>query len=434
MESVLKYMCKRQNKSLFLLIFIAAFTGCAARNDQIETKTQPAGIRISLPETNANEPAIAAGPGGNVFVVWVEHTEKKEANVMFQPLDANGQKRGEPLRVNPQPNNATAWRGDQPTIKIGKDGAIFVGWTERVAVEKGAANNLYLSVSRDGGRSFDAPVKVNDDAAPASHGMHSLAVDDSGRVFFAWLDERYLNSKKEKTNLSEGFRFENAAFFHHTDEAAEPNAEVYFAASMDGGKTFSANKKLAGDVCPCCKTTLVASADGKIYASWRQVLRDDFRHIAVASSADGGGSFSSPVTVSDDKWQINACPVSGSALALDTENNLTVAWFTAGEAGKRGLYIAESKDGGKTFSPRVLASESTVSGTPLLLAEKEIIWADLEKLFTAKLKKDNLDIENKREIGEGNLPAAAVSNGKVFLVFTKNEKETSSVWLSIMEK
>jgi hypothetical protein len=422
-------------KKIILLMLAVTLAGCASRTDQTETKTQPAGIRVSLPETNANEPAIAAGRDGSIFVAWVEHTEKKEANVMFQPLEPNGQRRGEPLRVNPRPNNATAWRGDQPTIKVGRDGAIFVGWTERVAVEKGAANNLYLSVSRDGGRTFDAPVKVNDDTVPASHGMHSLAVDDAGRVFFAWLDERYLASKKESTKLGEGFRFENAAFFHHTDKAAEPNAEVYFAASSDGGKTFSANKKIAGDVCPCCKTTLVTGADGKIYASWRQVLRGDFRHIAVASSADSGKSFSSPVIVSDDKWQINACPVSGSALALDAENNLTVAWFTAGEAGKRGLYLSESKDGGKTFAPRVLASESTVSGTPLLLeGEKKIVWADVEKLYTAKVEIDKLEVENKRELGEGSLPAAALSDGKIFLAYVKNDGESGSIWLSVLDK
>ncbi len=46
--------------------------------------------------------------------------------------------------------------------------------TARVEVAEGSANDLYLSVSRDGGKSFDAPVKVNDDRLPAVHGMHSL--------------------------------------------------------------------------------------------------------------------------------------------------------------------------------------------------------------------------------------------------------------------
>ena len=418
-------------RAIIFLTLTIALAGCVSRDAQ--TETQPPGIRVSAPDTNAGEPAIAAAKDGNVFVVWVEHGTKKEANVMFQTFDPGGRKRSEPVRVNPQPNQATAWRGDQPTIKVAGDGAIYVGWTARAEIEKGAANILYLSVSRDGGRTFDAPVKVNDDTAPASHGMHSLAVDDAGRVFFAWLDERYLNSKKEKTNLQDGFRFERAAFFDHTsEEAAEPNAEVYFSVSSDGGRTFSANKKLTGDACPCCKTTLLASADGKIYASWRQVLSGDFRHIAVASSDNGGASFSPPVIVSDDKWQITACPVSGSALALDSENNLTVAWFTAGEAGKRGLYLSRSKDGGKTFSQRVLASESTVSGTPLLLADGELVWADIEKILAAKIKKDDLVIENKREIGDGFLPAAAFSKGKIFLAYTKTEAETSSVWLVIM--
>lgn len=408
-----------------LLALTIAFIACTSRDNLTDSiKTQPAGIRVSADETNANEPAIAAGKDGTVFVVWVEHKGKKEANVMFQPFDSKGEKKGEPIRVNSQPNQATAWRGDQPTIKVGHDGTIYTGWTARAENEKGAANTLYLSVSRNGGLNFDAPVKVNDDTAPASHGMHSLAVDNSGRVFFAWLDERYLNSKKDKANLDEDFRFENAAFFDHKDEKAEPNAEVYFAVSGDGGKTFSANEKIADDVCPCCKTTLLAGAEGQVYVGWRQVLAEDFRHIAVASSSDNGNSFSSPVIVSNDRWQINACPVSGAALALNSENNLAVAWFTAGEAGERGLYLSESKDGGKTFPSRVLVSESAISGTPILLPDgKGIIWADVDKIFTASFEKANLNIENKREIDEGYLPAAVVSSGKIFLVYTKDEGE-----------
>ena len=33
--------------------------------------------------------------------------------------------------------------------------------------------------------------------APASHGMHSLAVEPDGRVIVAWLDERYLKAEKD---------------------------------------------------------------------------------------------------------------------------------------------------------------------------------------------------------------------------------------------
>jgi hypothetical protein len=95
----------------------------------------------------------------------------------------------------------------------------------------------------------------------------------------------------------------------------ESNRVAYFASSADGGRTFSRNVKLAGEVCPCCKTSLAVGEDGRVYAAWRQVMPGNFRHIAVASSGDGGETFNAPTVVSDDRWELRGCPVSGPALA-----------------------------------------------------------------------------------------------------------------------
>jgi hypothetical protein len=109
---------------------------------------------------------------------------------MVARYDRQGKSDGSAVRVNPRAGDAAAWRGDPPTIKVGLDGSVFVGWTAPAGPSSGRATTLYLSASRDGGRSFDAPVKVNNDSRPAVHGMHSLAVAADNRVHLAWLDER----------------------------------------------------------------------------------------------------------------------------------------------------------------------------------------------------------------------------------------------------
>ncbi len=45
-------------------------------------------------------------------------------------------------------------------------------------------------------------------------------------------------------------------------------------------------------------------------------------------------------------------------------------WYAAGEGNAPGLYFAESKDKGRSFSPRQLLSQETVRGTPALTAGK----------------------------------------------------------------
>ena len=148
---------------------------------------------------------------------------------------------------------------------------------------------------------------------------------------------------------------------------AEANRELFVASSNDGGKTFSANQLIAREVCPCCKTSLAIAPDGRIYVSWRQVLPGDLRHIAVASSSDQGKTFSSPVIVSDDRWTIAGCPVSGSSLSVSSDGTLQILWYSAGEAGPTGIYRSQSQDAGKSFAPRQLVAEGQAQGTPVLL-------------------------------------------------------------------
>jgi hypothetical protein len=151
-----------------------------------------------------------------------------------------------------------------------------------------------MSVSNDRGQSFASEVKINDDKVPGPHGMHSLAVAKDGRVYVSWLDERHVHKPKPSAK----------ADGHHM----ESNRDLFISYSTDGGRTFSPNRKVAAEVCPCCKTSLAVSNDGTLYAGWRQVLPGSFRHIAVASSTDGGATFSSPKIVSDDKWMLQGCP------------------------------------------------------------------------------------------------------------------------------
>ena len=373
-------------------------------------------VRLGLPDANAAEPAIAASSDGRVFAVWVEHREN-DADVFVREFDSAGNANGDPVRVNPQPGQAKAWRGDPPTIKIGSDGTVYIGWTS-TPKSSASGTDLYLSVSTDGGRSFMPPTKVNDDSAPGSHGMHSLAIGDGGGVYVAWLDERYLIDVPPEMK--------------HNGEMSgtEPNAELYFAASDDKGRTFGANKKVASDVCPCCKTSITPPGpDGRMYIGYRQVINNAFRHIAVTTSSDGGKTFSVPRIVHDDQWKINACPVSGPSLSTN-QNALTVAWYSGGDAGQHGFYQATSLDGGNSFSDPVLVGDGDSGGTPVLLGD-QLVFTDSGKLFLTSIGRN--DGSQKWELGSGNVPTMALVQDKLFIAFVRPEDAGNSVWLDVFD-
>jgi hypothetical protein len=417
----------KQLLTIFFLIALPFGAACTKRRGG-SAASYGSPQRVSATDTNAAEPAVAIAKDGGAYVVWVEHRDR-DADVMLRRFDGAGQSLGDPIRVNPQPGQATAWRGDPPTVAVATDGTLYVGWTARVESANGNPTDIYLAASRDGGKSFGIPVKVNDDQKPAVHGMHSLAISDDGRIYLAWLDERNVAPAPMKDMKMDA----NTSGRH-----MESNREVFIASSVDGGRSFSQNQRVTTDVCPCCKTSLTVAKDGRVYLSWRQVLAGDYRHIAVSSSSDQGKTFAKATIVSDDEWVLKGCPVSGAALLVGADSSLRVLWYAGSDKGQRGIYWSESRDAGKTFSPRQLLAADSARGTPVLLKYPLVsdigVWQSGEgnkaQILLARLDQGNNPAARATSIPfAGELPAAAVTNQRVFIVYVGSESQRQTVWL-----
>jgi len=98
--------------------------------------------------------------------------------------------------------------------------------------------------------------------------------------------------------------------------------------------------------------------------TWRggTCFRGDVRDIAFAASRDGGKTFSAPQRVSQDGWAINGCPENGPTMAVDAKGAIHIAWPTLvpGPQPALGLFYASSSDG-QAFTPR---KRIPTSGTP----------------------------------------------------------------------
>jgi hypothetical protein len=422
---------KKEIKLFALLVFSVVFFTSACGKLQTTNSNE---ILVSAPATDSAEPVITSDLEGNLYILYVEHGANKTADVYLQKFSGEAKQTGERVRINPEEGVASAWRGDPPTIKIGRDGTVYIGWTARVKITEGSANNLYLSISKDGGKSFVAPVKVNDDKAPGVHGMHALEVDQTGRIFFAWLDERYLKDRKQPESKPMPMNQSESSSGEMKHQHAEPNREVYFTVSTDGGKSFSANKRIAENVCPCCKISMTTAPDGRLYVSWRQVLEGDFRHIAVSSSIDGGNTFSPFTIVSNDQWQISGCPVSGAAMTVNKNNSLQIIWFTAGAAGTPGIYSAQSSDGGKSFAPRQIVSDQGASGTPVIMQDaagnSQIVFSAVDKTtYFLTAKNAFTDFTEVSKVIDADLPSATIVKGKVFFAFIRKVNDKRNIFL-----
>jgi hypothetical protein len=223
------------------------------------------------------------------------------------------------VRVNDAPHEVVAHGENIPILILRSMRELYVLWQGKGSNQQGSV--LRLSHSTDWGLTFSKPVPV--DIGSESQGFYTMNVSPKGSVYVAWLDGR---------------------------ERGGEGSGLYLARSTDRGGSFEKSVRVSSSVCPCCRPSLTFGDADMVYVSWRGVSHGDVRDIQVASSLDGGATWSKPSGVAEDNWHLNACPHSGAALAM-LGKRLFVGWHTIRE-GTSQLYLAWSDDGGRTFSQR----------------------------------------------------------------------------------
>jgi len=299
---------------------------------------------------NAN-PSVAAS-GSFVAVAWGAATGEGATAVYVAVSRNGGGAFGTPVRVSDAASPANL-SGEQPprialVARRGLAPAITVVWTSKGT----SGTRLVSSESRDGGKSFGRPAVVAGTDAPGNRGWETVATDRDGRVVAIWLDHRDMAASAEAAHLGHGAHQPGTVPRGAGDGAERARmSKVFF-----GRLGESADPRPISDgVCYCCKTALATGADGSIYAAWRHVYPGNIRDIAFAMSRDRGRTFSGPVRISEDGWQLDGCPENGPALAVDAASRIHVVWptlITEGGHETLALFHAASRDG-RTFTRRV---------------------------------------------------------------------------------
>jgi hypothetical protein len=343
---------------------LAVLVGCA----QAAPRFAP-GAELTLAASDAGNPTVANDPTSDAhYIVWIE-TRDSVADV-YLTRSASGE-RGEVVRVNDVRGDAAPHDQAPPQVAVGPDGSVYVVWqnSRPVPGRRFPASNLRFARSTDGGLTFEPAIHVNDDAdgPPSSHTFHDIAVAADGFVYVSWIDGR----ERTRAELEPGHATSDAGHGGHgghaMHDASLPGSEVRVAKSTDGGRTFGGSVVAATDVCPCCRTSITASADGRVFVAYRGAS-NNIRSIAVARSADAGASFAAPVIAHDDGWEIDGCPHAGASVALDAHGRLHVAWYT-GAPERQGVWYAVSDDDARSFSaPRAVQTGGWVPVSQVKLA------------------------------------------------------------------
>jgi len=307
-------LTRRLTLSAVLVALPVAGTGAPAPARRLEV-THPAGGH----EVHVSAPAVVEGADGPL-VAWIAKAHDTNTVFVARPGAA-----AEPVRVNPPQTSADSLH-QAPGLALGPGGEVYVTWSSSKPkpVDGLFASDLFLSRSLDGGRSFELPLRVNDDR-PISHSFEDLAVAPDGAVLVAWIDSR---------------------------DGAKQTATWLARVTERGSKLEHVTRLPAGETCVCCRVSVSAGPGEAAAVMWRKVFPGDVRDMVVSSSTDGGRTFAAAALVHADRWKITACPHRGGSIATDGRGRLYAVWYTEGSGDRPDLLLAVAPDGRRFGAPR----------------------------------------------------------------------------------
>ncbi len=231
------------------------------------------------------------------------------------------------VKVNVIAEKISAGHEHRPKIKVSNKGVVFLSWTRKL--NKLFTGNIRFSKSIDKGKSFSAPITVNDKKETSSHRFDALGVNKRGDIYISWLDKR--DSQKA---IRAGKKYNGAA--------------AYYAVSTDQGNSFSKNRKIADNSCECCRMALDFDVKGFPVIAWRNIYGENIRDHSIVNFKNRF-EVNKPNRLSNDNWKINGCPHHGPSLSISNKNIYHAVWFNDAIK-KHGIFYANSHDAGESFS------------------------------------------------------------------------------------
>ena len=353
--------------------------------------------------------SAAFAANGDLLVV-----SKQGDHVVLQRSGDLGQTWSAPVVVNAQPEAISADGENRPKLAFASAGAVLVSWTKPLS--KPFTGEIRFARSDDG-KHFSAPLTVHHDRQEITHRFESMLVAADGRIMLAWIDKRDVDGGKGGKKGYAG-------------------AAIYTATSIDGGRSFQPERKLADHSCECCRIATALDPDGAPLFMWRHVFAGGERdHAIVRVKPDGTPE--AVLRATFDHWKIDGCPHHGPSLAVDSAGVRHAVWFNQKdgeghvfygrlEAGEGGIVVAGQRTVGGS---RAEHADLTIIGKRVALVWKEFdgerthLWAEVSEDGGTSFR----HVELATSVGASDQPRA-LRRGNVFYAYWRTEREGMQVF------
>jgi len=315
-------------------LMLATLTACSATSPSaaIRFESEPHSVGAGAVGT----PQFLFGSGGDIEMIASVAEHGRSRLDAFASRDGGDTFRD--LGSITRPSADIDAQGESsPRFAMDRDELLSAVWRQDIPSQQ-----IFAAVHDWRTGRYTRPIPVRDAGQRGFAGFPDIAAGPNGSAYVVWLDER--NQSKSGDSSS-----------------------VYFATLR--GERFSRNVRIASSTCSCCRPAVTVAPDDTIYVAWRHDAHD-LRDIALATSRDGGRTFSQMRLIARDGWRLHGCPESGPSL-LSEGRRLYIAWYTQGSDARSRVRLSYTDDGGKSFAAPTDISQGTLDANhPHLLAVK----------------------------------------------------------------
>ncbi len=283
-----------------------------------------------------SDPVVAIDRSGRVYLANLYFNSKNNAGGFYVSVGNLGPNSlvftsADTIPVATQLNPNTnifedkEWIAVDNTTDKANSGTVYASWTRFV----GNSDFILLSKSTDHGSTWSTPIQISPTSQNGAVQGSQVAVGPNGEVYVVY-----------------------EVFFIGSNRAQ------YMAKSTNGGVSFSTpvaitpqfgELKFNSTYRKSSFAALAVSPNGYVYVVYPDQPKNSTSRIEFVRS-NGGGSFSSPVTLNDSSAGQRVMP----AVAVDDSGNIAASWFDTrnggGSTSVYDIYATRSIDNGTSFS------------------------------------------------------------------------------------
>jgi PKD repeat protein len=309
----------------------------------------PAGIVDRPPAYSATTPSLAVGSDGVAYLAFAGWGGAATQSDIFFTKSSDGRTWSVPIRVN---NDAGPATQSEPALALDSTNAIDIAWTDT----RNGNNDVFFAKSTDGGLSFSANVRVND-VTTNSQSEPALAVDplNPHLIHVVWTDTR----------------------------SPILGADIYYANSTDGGLSFNPSLRVNNDLTGAeqGEPAIAVAPNEDVYVVWRDP-RNPAKgpDIYFSKSFDRGATWTPNFNLNDD---IGGATQQDPTIAVDAVGTIYVAWTDFRNPNTApDIYATRSTNAGASFAANVKVNDdvgAALQWAPDLAANAgrvQAVWAD----------------------------------------------------------